>query len=184
MRLLLLGLMTVSSALSQQVHIELDPNATKIGFTLGDVLHTVHGAFKLTKGEMEFDPATGKAGGWLIVSANTGDSGSHARDSRMAKNVLQTDQYPDITFVPDRIEGKINNPGDSDIQLHGLFGIHGATHDLTMHVKSHLSENRMTATATFEVPYVKWGLKDPSTFVLRVSNLVQIEITAVGLVKQ
>jgi hypothetical protein len=30
------------------------------------------------------------------------------------------------------------------------------------------------------VPYIKWGLKNPSTFIFRVSDTVDISIQAVG----
>jgi hypothetical protein len=37
-----------------------------------------------------------------------------------------------------------------------------------------------TVTSHFTVPYVKWGMKNPSTFVLRVNQSVDIEIQASG----
>jgi hypothetical protein len=49
-----------------------------------------------------------------------------------------------------------------------------------MQVKSHIEGGRVNATADFEVPYVKWGMKDPSTLFLRVKNSVLINIVAVG----
>lgn len=153
-----------------------------ISFRLGDVLHTVHGTFKLTNGELWFDSSTSKAGGRLIVAAGSGDTGSHARDSRMNKNVLKSDRFTDITFSPDRIDGKVDLTGDSAFQLHGLFGIHGVTHELTTSVKSHFAGNRLNASSTFDVPYVKWGLKDPSTLFLKVNNTVQIQIETAGSV--
>jgi polyisoprenoid-binding protein YceI len=165
---------------AQQIHIQLDRSQTKIGFTLGDVLHTVHGTFQLTEGNISVDPATGKAAGRLIVSANSGDSGSHARDSRMTNTVLQAAEFPQISFMPDRIDGKLNLTGDSAFQLHGAFGLHGGTHELTMAVKSHIEAGRVTASARFDVPYVDWGLKDPSTLFLKVNHIVQIEVNAAG----
>ncbi|HEX4773443.1 MAG TPA: YceI family protein [Bryobacteraceae bacterium] len=181
MKKLCVVILVAASGSAQTVHVLLDPTATTINFTLGDVLHTVHGAFRLTQGDIWVDCNAGKAGGKITVNAATGESGSNARDSRMDKNVLQTSDYPDITFAPDRlVEGTVNINGDSEFQLHGLFGIHGSTHELTMKVKSHIEAGRVSVTAGFTVPYVKWGMKDPSTLFLKVSDAVQINIAAAG----
>jgi len=38
-------------------------------------------------------------------------------------------------------------------------------------------------TTHIEIPYVQWGLKNPSNFLLRVSDKVAIEIEATGHVQ-
>ncbi|MGD0618005.1 MAG: YceI family protein [Bryobacteraceae bacterium] len=167
-------------ALAQQMVLELDPGQTRVEFTLGDVLHTVHGTFKMKRGEMRIDPATGKATGELIIDATSGDSGSGARDSRMHKNILESGKYPAIALTPDRFDGKLNLQGDSEVQLHGQFGIHGSQHEITLPVKVHIREQQLEADTQFPVPYQKWGMKNPSTFILRVDDTVQIQIHAVG----
>ncbi|MFQ5349388.1 MAG: hypothetical protein ACE5EG_02970, partial [Thermoanaerobaculia bacterium] len=40
--------------------------------------------------------------------------------------------------------------------------------------------DEVTATASLEVPYVAWGMKNPSKRLLRVSKEVAVEIAAVG----
>jgi len=178
-RLLSLLVLAVAAA-AQQTHVKLDNNVTQVKFTVIDVLHTVHGTFKLTQGELWFDQTSGKVGGTLVVDGASGNSGSYARDSRMKKNILESGMYPEITFVPDRIEGKVNLSGRSEFDLHGMFAIHGAAHEVTMRVNADVEGGHLTATAAFDVPYVKWGLKNPSTLFLRVNDVVPIEIDAVG----
>src|ERR1700730_2135863 len=84
----LLGAATIPA---QETALQIDPDRTKVEFTLGDVLHTVHGTFLLTRGNIRFDTATGKASGELVVDATSGESGSSARDKRMHSNILQSD---------------------------------------------------------------------------------------------
>lgn len=170
----------VSLAAANDVRLQLDPAHTEVTFTLGDVLHTVHGVFRLKSGEIQFDPDTGKAAGELIVDAASGDSGSRSRDSRMGKNILESARFPEITFTPDHVQGKVSLEGDSQVQVHGMFRIHGAAHELVLPVQVHAAQQRLTASARFNVPYVKWGMKNPSTLFLRVNDQVQIEIKATG----
>ena len=85
-----------------------------------------------------------------------------------------------ITFKPNRVEGAVNMAGDSQVQLHGYFGIHGAEHELTLPAKVSISNSRASAIISFLVPYINWGMKDPSTLFLKVKNTVEIEVRATG----
>ena len=98
----------------------------------------------------------------------------------MHKNVLESAKYPEIRFAPDHVDGKINLQGDSDLKLHGMFTIHGAGHEVTIPLKTHINQHQLTAVIDFSVPYVKWGMKDPSNFLLRVKDTVDIEIHTTG----
>ena len=42
------------------------------------------------------------------------------------------------------------------------------------------SDDRLEFACRFEIPYVEWGLRDPSTFVLRVAKKVGVTIDAQG----
>ena len=179
----LLLLSTVRHARAQETVLELDPAQTQIGFTLGDVLHTVHGMFKLRQATISFNPTTGQAGGLVVVDATSGESGSHARDHKMHKDVLQSDQYPEITFVPQQVQGQVLPAGDFKVQVLGIFTMHGESHPLTLIVQANATGEQLTANVTFSVPYVNWGLKNPSTLFLRVNSTVDIAIQAVGHIR-
>jgi polyisoprenoid-binding protein YceI len=147
---------------------------------LGDVLHTVHGTFRLRSGEIAFDNNTGKASGMVIVDAVSGESGSNARDGRMHRNVLESAKYPEATFAPDQIEGTVTLTGTSHVKLHGTFTIHGSAHEIVVPVQVTAGGDKLDAKLKFEVPFVAWGMKDPSTLLLRVSKLVEVEMESTG----
>src|SRR5450755_3884234 len=93
--------------------IELDPARTTVSFTLPDVLHTVHGTFKLKRGSLKFDSASGAASGEIVVDVASGDSGSGARDKRMHKEILESARYPEAVFTLDRVIGELAPRGKS-----------------------------------------------------------------------
>ena len=173
-----------SLAAGQQLLFQLDPQHTGVNFTLGDVLHTVHGTFLLKQGSLTLDPASGKFTGEIVVDAKSGNSGSGMRDRKMHKEVLESERYPEIIFRPDHIDGNVSLQGKSSVQVHGLFFIHGSQHELIVPAEVGVSSNRWTATLHFAVPYAKWGMKNPSTLFLRVGESVDIELTAAGSVTQ
>lgn len=167
-------------AQSQELRLLFSPSTTTINFTLGDILHTVHGSFHLKSGEVQYNSGTGAVGGSLIVDATSGQSRNRLRDRRMHHEILESERYPDVTFRPDRVEGKVASSGTSTVQVHGVFSVHGTDHELTMPVRVQVFADHWIADTNFAVPYVKWGIKNPSNFLLRVSESVEIEVHATG----
>jgi polyisoprenoid-binding protein YceI len=167
---------------AQEMTVELDPAKTRIEFTLGANLHSVHGTFTLKSGTIQFNPSTGSASGMVVVNATTGDSGNQGRDRKMHKEILESERYPEITFAPSKVSGKLELEGDSTVQVDGTFRLHGAEHPVTLTLPVQAKGDSLTARTHMVVPYVAWGLKNPSTFLLRVSDKVEVDITAVGRV--
>jgi len=168
------------AASAQDLALRFAPADTKVEFTLGDVLHTVHGTFQLTRGEFRFDSATGKASGELVVDAASGASGNASRDRRMTSEILESSRFPEIVFRPDRVDGKVAAQGRSRVEVHGEFSIHGAGHEMLIPAEVDASAGVYTATLRFTVPYQKWGMKNPSVLLLRVGDKVEIVVHAVG----
>ena len=177
---ILLALALANPSFAQEVVFELDPAETSIGFTLGDILHTVHGTFKLKSGVIRFDPATGVASGLVVVDATSGESGGGLRDRRMHKEILESQRYQEITFAPVRIQGHVGTQGESQVEIAGVIKLHGSEHEVTMTAQVQPTGDQRSARMHFVIPYVKWGLKNPSTFLLRVSTNVDIDIRATG----
>jgi polyisoprenoid-binding protein YceI len=159
---------------------ELDPAQTKVAFTLGSVLHTVHGSFNLKRGSIQFDDSTGEASGELVVDALSGESGNSSRDKKMHKENLESSMYSDIVFTPRHIKGTVAADGRSQVTVDGLLALHGQSHPMIMTIDVELQHGAGSADTAFVVPYETWGVKDPSTFILRVSDKVEINVHAVG----
>lgn len=167
-------------AAPREIVLALDPAQSRVHYTVDSTLHTVHGTFNLKSGTVHFDPETGKAGGEIVVFATSGDSGNSSRDARMHKEILETQKFPDALFRPTQIEGKVTPSGPSDVKLHGVISLHGADHEIVALVHAELAEGRWKATAKFDVPYIQWGIKDPSNWLLKVKPVVSINLDLSG----
>src|ERR1700688_4081135 len=109
----LIGL--AAAAIAQERALQLDPAQTSVKFTLGDVLHTVHGTFQLKRGTLEFAPDAGKLSGEMGVDDAGGGSGSGRREKKRKKEFWGRSRYPEIVFHPDRIEGTVATQGKSSV---------------------------------------------------------------------
>ena len=164
---------------AQPVRLVLDPDQTKVEYTLAATLHTVHGTFALKGGQVVYDLSTGAASGEIVIDATSGSSGNDARDRRMHEAVLESSKFSEIRFLPDRVETLASaNEQASELRLHGQFWLHGAPHALVIDAKVQPQNGRMKVTSAFRVPYVDWGLKNPSKLFLRVADTVAIHIEA------
>jgi polyisoprenoid-binding protein YceI len=174
-QLLLTALAVSAAARGHEIVLNPDPAHTTVQFKLSATLHTVHGSFKLKGGAVRFNPATGKISGEIVVDATSGASGDDGRDRRMHKDILESAKYPEIVFTPDRVDGAVAPQGASEIQVHGVFHIHGAAHEITLPVEMRMNNGQASAKTNFTIPYVKWGMKNPSSLLLRVGDKVEIE---------
>jgi polyisoprenoid-binding protein YceI len=182
--LCVVAIFSAGTVSAQSLVLTLDPQHTAINFTLSDVLHTVRGTFQLTQGTLQFDPTSEKAMGEITVDAKSGQTGNGMRDRKMHREVLDSERYPEISFRPDRIDGPVSMSGKSSIRVHGIFNIHGADHELSVPTEVELASNHWKALLHFAVPYVNWGMKNPSTLFLRVGESVDIDVNASGAVEQ
>jgi polyisoprenoid-binding protein YceI len=154
------------------------PATTSIHWTLGGTLHTVHGTFKLKRGTVEVNLDDNSADGLIEIDATSGESGNAARDQRMRQSVLESDRYPIISLRPTHVLGKLASSSNEVITVEGVFRIHGTEHPIQLRIDLHPEGEAITLKTHFTVPYVDWGMKDPSILFFRVDKTVNIDIDA------
>lgn len=165
---------------SHELVLKLDVAQSGADITLSGNLHTVQGTFLMKRGSIHFDPASGRASGEIVFDATSGKTGNGSRDNKMHKDVMESWRYPEIAFRPDHAEGTLARSGTSTLQVHGIFAIHGAEREVTFPVEVTLGENVWSAKASFQIPYARWGMKNPSFLLLKVGDTVQVEFHAAG----
>lgn len=165
---------------AQEYTVQIDAGRTTIEFSLGATLHTVHGTFSLKNSAIRFDPTSGKMDGAIVVDAASGDSGNRGRDERMHREILESAKFPEIVFTPSKITGVVAAKGSSKVEVSGRFRLHGQDHEVTLPMEIKADGGNLQIAAHIDIPYVQWGLKNPSTFLLHVSEKVSIDIQARG----
>jgi polyisoprenoid-binding protein YceI len=169
-------------AFGQHRTFAVNPDSSLVAFALGGNLHHVNGTFHVQSGSIEFDTAAQIIAGSVLVAAGSGDSGEASRDKKMKSDVLDVAHFAEVSFVPRSFQGTFAASGDSTLQVTGVFTLHGTPHDLTVPMQIHVDGTSLTAKTHFTVPYVQWGLKDPSIFIAKVAKEVDIDLTLVGSV--
>lgn len=171
-------------AQGQKGVVELDPQQSRVTFTLPATMHTVHGSFALKSGRIQFDPASGAASGSIMLDAASGRTGNDGRDRKMHHEILESGKYPEIVFAPRRLTGGVPVEGRSQVTLEGTITLHGESHPVSLSCSVEAHGGHLAGDTTFVVPYIAWGLKNPSTFLLRVSDTVTLQVHAVGRVSR
>ena len=163
--------------------LAVDPTQSTVHWTLGSSLHTVHGTFELKRGSLQIDPAAERVSGEIVVDATSGKSGNDGRDKKMHQDVLESGRFGEIAFRPDRIAGRLDTQGGSTMQIQGILALHGTEHELTVPVQANLSGDHWSGSANFSVPFIAWGLNNPSTWLLKVDHTVNVELQLKGTVQ-
>jgi YceI-like domain len=168
------------AALAQHQTFAVNPDASEVKMKLNTTHEVVNGTFHIQSGSIEFDRSAPKMSGTVTVLAGSGKTGNNSRDKKMNKDILKVDQYTTVSFAPKTYTGTIAPSGDSTIQVNGVFTLLGNPHDLTIPTQIHMDGSKATARAQFVVPYVQWGLKNPSFMFWKAENDVAIDLNLVG----
>ncbi|HUZ95074.1 MAG TPA: YceI family protein [Edaphobacter sp.] len=177
---LALAVILAPAALAQHQTFAVNPDASEIKMTLNTTHEVVNGMFRIQSGSIEFDRKNPKMSGSVTVLAGSGKTGSDSRDKKMNKDILKVDQFASVSFAPKTYNGTIAASGDSSIQVRGVFTLLGTAHDLTIPMQIHMDGSKVTAKGQFVVPYVQWGLKNPSFMFWKAENDVAIDLNLVG----
>ena len=172
----------LSAGASGQQHYKVDPAASEVHFTLGAWDGPVNGTFRVTSGEFTLDPASGAMTGTIAVDAATGDSGNKKRDKKMTNDQMKAQSHATVTFAPSKFSGQLKASGDSTGQVDGTFTLIGQAHPLSVPMNVHMEGGHFTATGEFTVPFVSWGMKDPSFLTFKVEKQVKVQLKLTGTV--
>jgi polyisoprenoid-binding protein YceI len=168
------------AALAQHQTFVVNPDASEVKMMLNTTHEVVNGTFHIQSGSIEFDPSAPKMSGSVVVLAGSGKTGNDSRDKKMNKDILKVEQYATVSFEPKTYTGAIAPSGDSTIQVTGIFTLLGTPHEITIPMLVHLEGTTATAKAHFVVPYVQWGLKNPSFLIWKAENDVSIDLFLAG----
>ena len=175
----LVGLLA-PAALAQHQTFVVNPDASEIKMTLNTTHEVVIGTFHVQSGSIEFDRSNSKMAGSVIVLAGSGKTGNDSRDKKMYRDILEVEQHATVSFEPKTYAGAIASSGDSTIQVTGTFTLLGTPHEITIPMLVDLDGMSATAKAHFVVPYVQWGLKNPSFLIWKADDDVAIDLNLVG----
>jgi YceI-like domain len=165
---------------TNQIVLSVAASQSAVHWTLESSVHTVHGTFRVKRGTVSFDNSTGKAGGEIVVDAASGESGNDSRDRKMHDEVLESSKYGEVIFRPERVQGNVKPAGGSTLTVYGKFSLHGAEHAFSAPIQVDLQDAAWKASTSFGVPFLEWGLKNPSNFLLKVKPVVNVSVELSG----
>jgi len=174
----------VPAALAQHQTFIVNPDASEVKITLKTTHELVNGAFHIQSGSIDFDRSNPKMAGSVVVLSGSGKTGNDSRDKKMNKDILKVEQYATVSFEPKTYTGAIALSGDSNLQVTGVFTLLGTPHEITIPILVHLEGTTATAKAHFVVPYVQWGLKNPSFLIWKADDDVAIDLSLTGRVSK
>jgi YceI-like domain len=177
---LALAVVVAPAALAQHQTFVVNPDASAVKMKLNTTHEVVNGTFHVQSGSINFDRTASHISGIVIVAAGSGKTGNDSRDKKMNKDILKVDQFASVSFAAKTYTGTIAASGDSTIQVSGVFTLLGTAHDLAIPMQIHIDGSKATAKGQLVVPYVLWGLKNPSFLIWKAENDVAIDLNLVG----
>jgi polyisoprenoid-binding protein YceI len=167
-------------ALAEAGTLSFSPDRTRIEFGLDSTLHRVEGSARLVQGTLQFDEASGQATGRVVIDARSAETGNGLRDRSLHRDVLLSERYPEIVFEARGLELTRRAQDSGDVLLSGVLHLCGGEHPLQLPALVERRGDGIHVKLSFRIPYVAWGLRDMSNFVLHVEPEVEVTVDAVA----
>src|SRR5438552_6254277 len=146
---------TASYSVYENLIFQNKPNNDAIGTT-----HSVKGSFKIRIGASPLVASMN-----ITVDLSTLQSDAQRRDNFIKQNSLQTDTYPNATFVSVSTSGLPSSYTDGQtvhFQLNGNLTMHGKTNKEVFDVQGKVEGNTITGTATSTIYMTDFGIQPPN----------------------
>src|SRR6266571_2208543 len=146
---------TASYSVYENLIFQNKPNNDAIGTT-----HSVRGSFKIRTGASPLVASMN-----ITVDLSTLQSDAQRRDNFIKQNSLQTDTYPNATFVSVSTQGLPSSYTDGQtvhFQLTGNLNMHGKTNKEVFDVQGKVVGNTITGTATSTIYMTDFGIQPPN----------------------
>ena len=162
---------TASYSVFENLIFQNKPNNDAVGTT-----HSVQGSFQIQTGASPLVTAMN-----IKVDLSTLQTDSQMRDNYVRQHTLETDTYPDATFVSVSTQGlpTTYNDGQSvHFQLTGNMTMHGKTNKEVFDVQGKVVSKTITGTATSTIYMTDFGIQPPNLANIAIAqNKVLVTIT-------
>lgn len=115
----------------------------------------------------------------IVVDVTNLTSDNSRRDNYVRRNTLQTDQYPQVTFVPTEVTGlptPLPESGEIAFQLSGDLTIRDVTRPVTWEVTGQIQDGQIIAKATTTFTFADFNITQPRVpVVLSVEDNITLE---------
>lgn len=119
----------------------------------------------------------------LVVDVSSLASDENMRDNFVRRNILQTSQYPQVTFVPTQasdLSTPLPQSGDFTFKLTGDLTIREVTKPVTWNVTGQIQGGQITAQASTTFTFEDFNLTQPKVpVVLSVEDHITLEANLV-----
>jgi polyisoprenoid-binding protein YceI len=162
---------TASYSVHEDLVIQNKPNNVAVGTT-----HSVKGSLRIRTGAKPLIAAMN-----ITVDLQTLQTDSQMRDHYVRQNYLQTDTYPDATFVSVSTQGLPASYSDGqNVHFHliGNLTLHGKTNKEVFDVQGKVVGKTISGTATSTIFMTDFGIQPPNLANIAIAqNKVAIAIT-------
>lgn len=118
-------------------------------------------------------------GSRFVIDTATLQSDSSRRDGFLRSNILQTDQYPNVTFVPTAITGlpsPLPASGEGAFEMTGDLTIRDVTKPATWAVTLRREGDTLTGQATTSFTFADYNIPQPRVpILLSLQDLIKLE---------